>query len=123
MRTLHSLDSTGVSNVLMEESRRVWAYYGDSDGWVPDKHAKEVYMILRENGGAKTRQEVAADKGKGKYQSGAATRRKWLEGVCGEVVFGTDVPHDFCISEFFLPFRGFIFRSVCYSLFIRCDCG
>ena len=97
MRTVHSLSSTGIGVVLQQESRRIWAYYGDADDWVPVRMAESAYKILREAGGARTRQEVAAEKGKGKFQGG--TRRKWLEGVCGEVVFGTGIPHDFCISK------------------------
>ena len=96
--TVGSLASTNVGDVLRQESRRIWVYYGDSDKWVPDRMAETVYKILREAGGAKTRQEVAAEKGRGRFQGG--TRRKWLEGVCGEVVFGAGIPHDFCISEY-----------------------
>jgi hypothetical protein len=97
MRTVRSLSSTGVADVLRQESRRIWVYYGDGDRWVPDRVAETVYKSLREAGGARTQQEVAAEKGKGKFQAG--TRRKWLEGVCGEVVFGAGIPHDFCISK------------------------
>lgn len=98
MRTVRSLSSAGVADVLRQESRRIWAYYGDGDRWVPDRMAETVYKLLREAGGAKTRQEVAAEKRKGRFQGGA--RRRWLDGVCGEVVFGTGIPHDFCISEY-----------------------
>lgn len=112
--SLHSPSSPNggpsVADILKHEARRIWVYYGDGDQWVPEHSAKEVFAVLRENGGARSELEVAADVVKGsRFQSGssAKARRKWLDGVCGEVVFGSEVPHDFCISTLFIYFALF----------------
>lgn len=110
-----SSSSVSVADVLKHEAKRIWVYYGDGDQWVPEHSAKEVFQVLREHGGARSELEVAASKGKGigKFQgeNSASSRRNWLDGVNGEVVFGSGVPHDFCISEFIFAVRSFHFTQ------------
>jgi hypothetical protein len=92
-----------IADVLKAEARKVWIYYGSHDDWVPDGAAAEVFKILREGGGPMTRQEIEAEKLKlgkrSRFHKAEGNKKKWTTGVCGEVICGTGVTHDFCISE------------------------
>ena len=70
-------------NVLKNHAKKIWVFYAfEGDGWVREQGRFETFRALREGGGAANYEGV-------KVLSG--------EGI-GEVVFGEDVPHDFCIS-------------------------
>ncbi|KAF8323270.1 hypothetical protein DL93DRAFT_2162444 [Clavulina sp. PMI_390] len=91
-----------VADILRHEAKRIWVYFGDGDDWLTERGAKEVFSLLRQNGGALSDGEVGRKRSKGKFHrsSKAGSRgRPWWQGVSGEVVFGTDIPHDFCINH------------------------
>jgi len=107
MRTICSLSSVGVSHgesvkregdliddaadevrtmrdVLKANARKIWAFYAfEEDGWVLEQGRFEAFRALREGGGAANYEGMKVISG---------------EGV-GEIVFGDDVPHDFCINH------------------------
>ncbi len=71
-------------DVLKIHAKKIWAFYAfEEDGWVREQGRLEAFRALKEGGGAANYEGMKVLPG---------------EGV-GEVVFGDDVPHDFCISK------------------------
>ncbi|KAF8338272.1 uncharacterized protein EI90DRAFT_3042343 [Cantharellus anzutake] len=71
-------------DVLRVHAKRIWVYYAfEGDGWVDERERLETFRALREGGGAANYERLKASSGEG----------------IGEVVFGDDVPHDFCINH------------------------
>ncbi|KAF9508242.1 hypothetical protein BS47DRAFT_239743 [Hydnum rufescens UP504] len=71
-----------VADVLRTNAKGIWVYFAERDNWVGEKGRVEIYRALKEGGGA-------FDEGMGNGS--------------GEAVFGSDgVPHDFCISEYWV---------------------
>lgn len=101
LRTITSLSS--LDDTLKQEAKKIWVYFGDNDRWVPESSAKEVFQVLREAGGAKTKAEVVRRIGKSRFHANSdnaqTNESEWNDQVAGEVIFGTGIPHDFCISE------------------------
>lgn len=83
-----------VSDILRTHAPRIWVYFAEHDDWVGDKGRVDVYRALKEGGGA-----FNAGNGLG----------------AGEAVFGSGVPHDFCISEccvYLMPYSWLLIHNL-----------
>lgn len=100
LRTITSIST--LDTTLKLEAKKIWVYFGDNDRWVPENSAKKVFQVLRESGGARTKAEVVRRIGNSRFHANGdcgQNESEWKDHVAGEVVFGTGIPHDYCISE------------------------